>query len=323
MIAIAVLTASAAGAQRPDSVQIPLAGPGTLVGFVADEFNRPLAGAEVYISALQRSVFTSGDGSFRLDNIKEGAHQVGARKLGYYPAGQQVVVKEKGGATAFWLRQRSAVTLPTIVASAARGGLSGVVGDTAFNIIEGATIWAMATDRRAQSDSTGQFHLDLKPGRHMLRIERAGYGSKLVSVNIPRDSGRRVTVWLNAASPMDRRDNQALLEMSMRLTRRNPVWSKIYTREDFLESRMQTTDRFASAGAGKRVPEYCLAIVDGGRAVEPLWVIDLADVETMEVYTSRPPRGGARNPNAGGPNMRGVPQPRECDGTRVYVWLRK
>jgi carboxypeptidase family protein len=211
------------------------------------------------------------------------------------------------------------------VASATRGGLSGVVGDTAFNIIEGATIWALASDRRAMSDSAGQFFLDLKPGRHMVRVERPGYGSKLVSVNIPRDSGRRVTVWLSPATTFERRESQALLEMSMRLTRRNPVWSKIYTREDFLKTNMQTTDRFASAGAGKRIPEYCEAIVDG-YVREPLWIIDLADVETMEVYTSRPPRGGARNPNAGGPSqsgLRGVPQPRECEGTRVYVWLRK
>ena len=155
----------------------------------------------------------------------------------------------------------------------------------------------------------------------MVRVERPGYGSKLVSVNIPRDSGRRVTVWLSPATGTERRENQALLEMSMRLTRRSPVWSKIYTREDFLTSKMQTSDRFASAGAGMRIPEYCLAVVDG-YVLEPLWVIDVADIETMEVYSSRPPRGGARNPNAAGPSVRGVPQPREC-AARVYIWLRK
>ena len=106
----------------------------------------------------------------------------------------------------------------------------------------------------------------------------------------------------------------------MRLTRRNPVWSKIYTREDLLRTSTTDVDRIVSAGAGKRVPEYCEAIIDGGPIREPLWVIDKADVETMEIYTSRPRRQTNR---ASTYSNRTVPPLNECLGTLVYVWLRK
>ena len=322
VLGVALCLATTADAQRRDSVQIPLPGPRTLVGFVADQLDRPIAGAEVYITSQGLTTQTGPDGSFRFNDIKPGRYQIGARKLGYYPQGQQVEVGDNGGATAFWLTSRGPFTLPTIVSSAARGGLSGVVGDTAYKIIEGARIWVLASDRRTESDSTGAFFLDLKPGRYMVRVERPGYGSKLVSVTIPRDSGRQVTVWLTPSSGQTRRETQAIMEMSMRLTRRNPVWSKIYTREDILKSGMKTADRFASAGAGKLVPDYCEAIIDGGLTRTPLWVIDAADIETMEVYTSRPARPRNSRSSAGFQN-RSVPVPNQCLGTSVYVWLRK
>src|SRR5688500_7987876 len=230
------MSASVANAQRRETVDIPLPGPRTIVGFVADTADRPVDSAEVFIESLQRSTVTRADGSFRFEDVKPGKYQIGARKLGFYPQGKPVQVGDKGGGTAFWLRPRD-VTLPAIVSSAVRGGLSGVIGDTAFNIIEGATIWVLASDRRTVSDSTGAFHLDLKPGRHIVRVERAGYGSKLVSVSIPDDSGRRVTVWMAPASRgAMARETQNVLEFSSRLTRRNPVWSKIYTREDIARS---------------------------------------------------------------------------------------
>jgi hypothetical protein len=319
--AFAFCLASAAQAQRRDSVVIPLPGARTLHGYVADAAERSIDSVEIFIQSAKRSTFTRPDGSFRFDDLKPGKYKLRARKLGYYPQARDVTVGDRGGATAFYL-VRNSFALPPIVSSAPRGGLSGVVGDTSFNIIEGATVWVLASDRRAQSDSTGAFHLDLNPGRHMVRVERAGYAPRLLSVTIPSDSGRRVVVWLAPAGEgTRRREQQAILELSMRLTRRNPVWSKVYTREDIQRSG-SSLDGLASSAAVKRVPDYCLANVDGGTVLEPLWVFDPADIETMEVYSTRPARRAPTSVMRGGSGTR-IPPANDCDGTRIYLWLRK
>jgi hypothetical protein len=317
-----ILPVGAVHAQRRDSVQIPLPGARTIVGFVADTDDRPLENAEVYITSLKRTTASGPDGSFRFDDVKPGKYQVGVRKIGYYPQGRSVTVGDQGGATAFWIGPTGPVTLPSVVSSAVRGGLSGVVGDTAFNAIPAAQIWVLASDQRTRSDSTGAFFLDLKPGRHMVRVERAGYGSKLLSVTIPRDSGRRVMVWLTETTRGARaRESQAIAEFSMRLTRRNPVWSTLYTREDIARSRKQLLSELVNAGNGRPVdPNLCTATIDGVYR-EPLWAIDAADIETVEIYTPRPARGGVRSINAAGTRARPQPQASLCPG--VFVWLRK
>jgi hypothetical protein len=318
-LAATVFCATAAQAQLRDSVQIPLPGPRVIHGFVADRVERPLDSVEVVIASLKRSTFTAADGSFRFEDVKPGKYKIAVRRLGYYPQAREVPVGDDGGATAFFLTGKSA-TLPPIVSSASRGGLSGVVGDTAFNIIEGASIWVLGSDRRADSDSTGAFFLDLKPGRHMVRVERPGYGSKLVSVTIPNDSGRRVMVWMApAAQGTANREKQAIQDFSMRLMRRTPVWSTIYTRDDILRARHSNATQLATAGAGKRVDENCPAIIDG-MVSAPLWALDPADIETMEVYASRPSRRGVTSINARAAARQPLAGP-DCT-TRVYVWLR-
>jgi len=211
------------------------------------------------------------------------------------------------------------------VSSARVGGLSGVIGDTAYRAIAGAKVWVLASDKRAESDSTGAFYMDLKPGRHMVRVERPGYGSKLVSVTVPKDSGRRVMVWLSPASRAEEaRDNHMLQEFSMRLTRRRPAWSAVYTREDIARSGKTLLGEIATAGAGMPVDPACLASVNGDTTRRiPIWVVDAADLETVEVYVPRPPRQAVRSIGSG--NSR-PPSPAMSSRNfcpQVIAWLRK
>jgi hypothetical protein len=67
-------------------------------------------------------------------------------------------------------------------------------------------------------------------------------------------------------------------------------------------------------------PNLCTATIDGVYR-EPLWVIDAADIETVEIYTPRMARGGVRSINAAGTRTRPQPQGSLCPG--VFVWLRK
>jgi hypothetical protein len=322
-LAVTVLVSAFAGAQERDSIQLPLPGANIIHGFVADSLERPLEGAEVVITSLRLSVLTGPDGTFRFEHIKPGKYQLTARKIGHYPSGRSVVVGDRGGATAFWLvRRMSNVDLPAVVTSARRGGLSGVVGDTAYNAIRDANIWVLASDRRAVSDSTGAFYLDLKPGRYMLRVDREQYGSQMISVTVPKDSGRRVMVWLSAA---DRgaaaRQNHMILEASMRLTRRNPVWSKIYTREDITRTGMTLLSQLATAGAGHPIDPDCMAFIDGDTTRrEPIWAIDAAELESVEIYTARPTRQAPRS-IMGSRRAQAPSRPPRC--ATVFAWMRR
>jgi hypothetical protein len=316
---LALTLASTAQAQLRDSVTIPLPGPRILHGFVADNVERPLDSAEVLIESIKRSTFTRADGSFRFEDVKPGRYQVRVRKFGYYPNARTVTVGDQGGATAFWLQPRGPLTLPTVIASANRGGLSGIIGDTSFNVIAGASIEGVAVNTRTSSDSTGRFYLDLKPGKHIVRVSLPGYGSKMISVTIPRDSGREVSVWL-APGRGYVRENVAFLELEMRLNRRNPVWSTIFTREDIISSGKQTLHELAVAGAGRAVDQNaCQAVIDGGPLTLPVWALDASEIDMVEVYTPRPPRqvptSIMRPPPRRAPAFSGCPQ--------VYAWLRK
>src|SRR5690348_4145297 len=175
-----VVCASTLDAQRPAQ---PAAGPRTLVGVVSDTAGVPIDSAEIFISALKRHVMSAADGRFRFDDIKPGTYDVSARRLGYLPQVRKVKVADEGGAISFQLVPYVRGLAP-VVTSSTRGGLSGVVGDTSYRSIAGTEISALATDRRTVSDSTGSFFLDLKPGKHILRVNAPGFSTRLVSVTV-------------------------------------------------------------------------------------------------------------------------------------------
>jgi hypothetical protein len=317
LLAIAIVAASSVDAQRPTP---PPAGARTLVGIVSDTLGNPVDSAEVFITSLKRRATSGADGTFRFDDLKPSTYEVSARKLGYLPQLRNVKVDDEGGTTAFSLIPYVR-GLPPVVSSSPRGGLSGVVGDTAYNIVAGAEISILASDRRSVSDSTGSFFMDLRPGRYMVRVRRPGFASRLVSVTIPNDSGRRMVVWLTPSSRGESaREAFAMDSLVYRLNRRNPVWSAIYSREDI--NRMGATDavQLATIGARKPVADNCPAFIDGGPTTAPIWAFSAADIETMEIYTQRITSDAPTSMRRG----RLPPAARNNDcPNRVYIWLRK
>ena len=306
------------------------AGPKTLVGVVRDTVGNPIDSVELLIASLKRHATSGQDGMFRFDDLKSGTYQVLARKLGFYPQVQWATVDDKGGVVSFSIVQ-GVRALPPVVTSVARGGLSGVIGDTAYDIVEGAQIAVLASDRKALSDSMGRFFLDLGPGKYMVNVTRPGYRSRLVSVTIPNDSGRRMTVWLTPANRgTNARDVFAYDALARRLETRNPVYSSIFTREDINRLGIQDGSQLARLGSNSQFgppDEQCPAIVDGGPVTLPLWAIDAADVEAMETYAPRPKTsavtsiGGNRPISTQGAGSALAQAP--CKGVRVFVWLRK
>jgi hypothetical protein len=190
-----------------------------------------------------------------------------------------------------------------------------VVGDTAYHSIAGAEVAALATDKRAETDSVGSFYLPLGPGQYVVRVSGAGYGLRLVSVTIPKDSGRRVVVWMSPTSASSARDFANTFDLNSRLLRRGPM-SKLYTREDI--ARMNPTDitQLLVVGSGGPVRYDCRVIIDGGPLTAPVWTIALEDIEMVEIHPISAPgaivrgRASANRPTGG------------CSAA-MYVWLRK
>ncbi|MGE5730692.1 MAG: carboxypeptidase regulatory-like domain-containing protein [Gemmatimonas sp.] len=321
LLVTAILTASSAGAQRA-AMAPPPAGPRTLVGIVSDTSGNSIDSVEVFITSLKRRTMSAADGAFRFDDLKPGTYDVSARRLGYLPQLRKVKVNDDGGTTTFslvpYLRG-----LPPVVSSSPRGGLSGAIGDTAYNSISGAQISVMASDRRTVSDSTGSVFLDLKPGKHMVRVKAPGFASRLVSVTIPNDSGRRMMVWLSPSTRGESaREEWAMENLNARLVRRNPVWSTIYSREDINKMGMTDAAQLATVGARQRVDDNCPAIIDGGPRTAPIWAFAASDIETIETYTAKPASYAPTSIMSRGHLPAARPQSSDCPVT-VYLWLRK
>ena len=304
-------------------------GPGLLTGVVTDTAGTPIDSVDVYISSLQLRAPSTADGSFRFEKIKPGRYDVSARRIGYLPQVHRVVVGENGGAVRFSLVPAPR-TLPPVVTSAVRGGLSGAIGDTAYNIITGAEISVVASDHRAVSDSTGSFFIPLNPGKYMVRVRRPGFESRLVSVTIPSDSGRRMLVWM-----MPTTRGEAALEafrldgLRDRLERRKST-STILAREDINNLGLHDLRELVQLGGHARFGDSCSVTIDGGPRTMPAWEVLAADVETVEIYppgTLEVPGPQTRRPaSALSRAARGAMAPSasisDCS-TRVFVWLRK
>lgn len=319
------LLSASVNAQQPAAPKP--AGPKTLVGVVTDTIGNPVDSVELLIASVKRHAMSGPDGTFRFDGLKPGAYQVLARKLGFYPQVQSATIDDRGGVVSFSIVQ-GIRALPPVVVSAARGGLSGVIGDTSYNIVEGAQVAVIASDHRVLSDSMGRFYLDLRPGKYMVNVTRPGYASRLVSVTIPNDSGRRMTVWLTPANRgQSARDAFAYDALARRLEIRNSVFSTIFTREDVNRLGIEDGAQLARLGSNSQFgppDDRCEAIIDGGPRTLPLWAIDAADIEAMETYAPQPRRGtvtisGGRASSGQSSAQAQTP----CKGVRVYVWLRK
>jgi uncharacterized protein (DUF2141 family) len=317
---VVLLTLPAAGIaqQRP---------PGrTIVGVVTDTAGRPLDSAEVFIPSLRRTTAADTNGRFRFNDIKPGNYQVAVRRLGFYPQRKDAVVTQDTGAAVSFTVVPLVTSLAPVVSAARRGGLSGVVGDTAYNAIRDAEV-IESNATKAITDSMGAFFTELRTGRHFVRFKREGYVTQLVSVTMPKDSGRRVAVFLRPGKPSVR-EAIAQSNMEFRLNRRSAAHSTLFTREDIQKGPWIDGQQLAQSAAAKSIGPECAVIIDGGPRSELLWAIRASEIEAMEVYRPKPARATVTSINGGGKAIttQGISEPQAgfgCNGHAVYVWLRK
>jgi hypothetical protein len=291
-------------------------GPGTIVGTVSDTSLLPLDSVDVFIASPRKQT-VSADGMFRLEKLDAKPYQVVARRFGYAQQIRTVTVGDSGGVVAFCLVP-TARTLATVISSAPRGGLMGVIADTAFGIIPGADVSVLGGGEHTVSDSTGVFYVPLKPGKYMVRVTHTGFESKMVSISVPSDSGRKMLIWLlpsrRGTAP---RESWNADELGHRLDTASAVRRKIFTREDINNFGGTELRQLAQAGAVSYVDDSCAAVIDGGPYRVPIWTLKAADLEMVEVYTDKEPRNYPTSIS----NQRRPAKRARCP--HVYAWLRK
>lgn len=264
-------------------------GPRALGGVATDTSANPIDSVEISIPNLKVRVFTDIDGKFRFDDLRPGKYEVRARKIGWAPQIRTMKVESDGGTGTFELLQLEHA-LPAMIVTVARGGISGIVGDTTFHPLTGVTVRLAADGMTALTDSMGAFHFDVEAGQYFLTVERRGFLSKLVTVRVPKDSGRRVTVFLEPGKRGVQSANN-FTDLSSRLAWRDPVKSTLYTHDDLADlgivwigDAIQSGVTRASTGKAKQVDVDCVAILNGGPETVMLNSLTIEDVSSVEIY---------------------------------------
>lgn len=299
---------------------------GSFVGVVVDSSSRPIDGVEVVVSDPLRRARSGADGRFILENLPRGVYTVMIRKIGYQMVVRRYQVPEAGASATICMSDDGRRLLPVITA-AKRLGLSGVVGDSALTPLSGAEVHVLAGGSPVLTDSAGGFFLPLRAGSYAVVVSKPGYGRELLSVTIPKDSGRAVAVWLGAIPPNPNRLFAAYDDMRTRMQVAVANRSALITSEDLTKK----YDLFFAAqdAIRQRLSVGCSGLIDGGPYTLPIATIPKEEVAMMEIYLPPPVRRSTRSISASGTkNGRTLSTAAErkdtgCGQVEVYIWLKK
>ncbi len=309
------------------------AGANTLTGIVTDTLNAPVSGIDVYAIELRQSTRTKSDGSFRFDSAAAGTYTVTARGLGFVAKTQKVVVGANGGTVVIRLVRTERV-LPAIVTKASRGGLSGVIGDTAYKPLAQVSVRIQGTDGVAKTDSMGAFFIPIKSGNYLVLLERNGYERQMIGITVPDSEGRQMAAWMRPKGPTTRNlDAFEIADMHQRIISEKGVASKYYTHQDLVDRGLTKLSAVARISALGIVTDDCWVSVALGDGKVPIWAIDSDEIEFVEVYATTQGVGTGRQ--RGVTSMNGnstkfttarTVRPsggKDCGGVAVIVWPRK
>jgi hypothetical protein len=344
-ISLAVLLPALAAAQDP--VRLPtvkvtdtmmVAAPRRLTGIVNDTSGRAIPEAEVTIPSLRRRIYTTAEGTFRFDDLAPGTYTMRARKIGYGSELLEVDIGPEGGGMHFELTP-IAHALPTMVTSSARGGLSGIVGDTAYAPLANAHVKVFGAGLEANTDSTGQYFLPVHPGQYMIEVTKDSFATRLASVSIPRDSGRHLMTWLEPGRPVPVDESRNVDQLRERQAYVRKAQSMFFTHEDLVGMKIEwiyDVTKLATGKFGYREPPSsdCHVVVNGGPATINVANLTIDEVESVEIYPNYPMVAGVSGASAKAGNRKAqrftdwdnTRWAQDRNGTRkcagVFVWLR-
>ena len=126
----------------------------------------------------------------------------------------------------------------------------------------------------------------------MVSIKREGFAERFVSVTIPEDSGRSISVALNPFRPIPVREAWNSRDFTSRLSWRSPLKSGFYTHDDIVKLNFAWIADLVAYGVGAtaagtktEAPDRdCTVLVDGGPRTANLAMLTVDDVEAVELY---------------------------------------
>jgi hypothetical protein len=307
--ALLILVPATALRAQPDTTAV-------LTARIVDNAGAPVADAEVFVVQLDRRVRTGSDGVFVVRPVQPGRYDIGVRRLGYLPRSAQLLAsaqptREDIQIVAFTTR------LAPVVTAASRGGLSGVVSDTALRPLARALVRPAGSGRTVRTDSAGRFFIALKPGNYLVGVERDSFARQTLAVTIPKDSGREIAVWLSPRDQTKRAEaimeEVRIFDLDRRMIRSARQSSHYFTRDQLLALGITDMSRLARRWANGSITADCVIDVmnDGGRPYRvPLNSVETESVEFVELYQT----SSVRRTNGTAPF---------CGHLRLMIWLRR
>ena len=290
-IALALLVALGAVATRAPSADAQPLRPGLLVGRVTDEAGEGVAGAVLRATRGPRTVlaFSNDKGDFRLGGLEAGPWTIAIRRLGYRPLVVDVEMPPEGNRRTFTLTA-AATSLDPVLVAERWTGVRGLVGDARrVSPLAGALVRVLGSDVSVGSDSVGQFAVSLPGGRDvLLRVERAGYATRLISASVPVEGYLQLEVALDT-NPQAPRDYWVWRDLDQRLKFATP--RAVLVGRDEIEA-TDAVNLGVALPATRSVTaanvlidrRACLYVNGQPRPGFPVDAIQAGDVEFVEAY---------------------------------------
>jgi hypothetical protein len=259
--------------------------------FVIDSARNVLEHATPAVARPTHEVRTNARGIFQITDLEPGTYRLTVRRIGYDIAVQSYIVTDSGGVARFCLLP-DIQNLPTMITSVPRGGITGVVGDSALSLVKGAEVRVFGENKFALSDSAGGFFLAVKPGEYTVLVKKKGYGPQIVAVTVPKDSGRKIVVWLGSPP---RNPNSYANEIEAMRQRILLTPSSLYhrvTSEELALSALNL-DQIVRVKAQTIVRDDCEAAIAGMGFTLPLYMLDKDEISMLEVVSPRMTSAGS------------------------------
>jgi hypothetical protein len=328
---LSTAVSSAALAQcTPGGPPNPAATPRTITGIVMDSTHLPLENAAISIKKPRREVRSDARGIFQLANLDTGTYELTVRRIGHDIAVQSYIVTDSGGVARFCLFQ-NIQTLPTVVTAVSRGGITGVVGDTTLALVPGAEVRLLGENKLTYTDSAGGFFFAAKPGAYSVSVRKKGYGTQILGVTVPKDSGRKVVVWLGSPPRNPNKLADEIEGMRVRILMTPAHRYARVTAEELSQSELSMEQLIRVRGR-TNIQDDCEAHIAGTNFSLPVYMIDKTDIALLEIIGAPLVRrsgdrgvtsinGNAPIPTQGrGTAMAGLSPPANCPG--LVLWMK-
>jgi hypothetical protein len=192
VIAFAVLAACPCPAHAQNAPPQPAA----LNGTVKDIDGKPLRDVVVDVSGVKKHAVTDDRGRFRITKLTTDPLVMIVRRVGMVVMTFDVNLVPGDNEVNVTMEPLPQV-LDVVRTATEQTGLFGVVGDTAFNILEGASVSTVVHKSNALTNDKGQFFFDpVQAGADMVDVRKLGFRPRMVSFTMPPKGGQRLAIWL-------------------------------------------------------------------------------------------------------------------------------